>query len=73
MPASPHTCGSLRVVPCAELDAAQLRRLARIYAEAFPPDLRVPLAELAARSPAAQRLSPFYIRGPDAKLPSAKV
>jgi len=56
MPASPHTPGSLHVVPCAELDAAQQRQLARIYAEAFPADLRVPLAELAEPSQGDQLL-----------------
>lgn len=56
MPASQHTSGSLHVVPCAELEAVQLRQLARIYAEAFPAALRVPLAELAAPSPSDQLL-----------------
>jgi hypothetical protein len=38
----------LGVVPAAELDAAQLSRLHRIYEAAFPPHLQAPLAELAA-------------------------
>lgn len=66
MPPSPPTSGSLQVVPCAELDAVQLRQLARIYAEAFPADLRVPLAELAAPSPSDQLLVALEGKAPAA-------
>ncbi|HYK28809.1 MAG TPA: GNAT family N-acetyltransferase [Streptosporangiaceae bacterium] len=42
---------ALRVLPAEALDTRQMDRLAEIYAQAFPPDLRVPLADLAADSP----------------------
>jgi hypothetical protein len=38
----------LRVVPAAQLTADQLAQLTVVYEQAFPPHLRVPLAELAA-------------------------
>lgn len=45
------TASQLIVVRAAELDSVQLGGLERIYREAFPPSLRVPLAELATPSP----------------------
>lgn len=41
----------LAVVPAADLDAHQAGALDAIYEQAFPPHLRIPLAELAASSP----------------------
>jgi len=46
-PAGEPSGGELRIVAAAQLSATQLGRIQAIYAQAFPPHLRVPLADLA--------------------------
>jgi hypothetical protein len=45
------TASELTVVAAGQLDAGQLGGLRQVYEQAFPPELRIPLAELAAPGP----------------------